>query len=68
MSFQDLVKFITQQLVMRMHESKEERKAKQLEKKEYRPPLSHHAFGSIPVAMSIAWKNSKIRAKLQRSK
>lgn len=60
-SFNDYVKFVTQQFVSYMDQPKEERKARKVEKKANRPPLQSHLFGMIPLAISIFWKNQKER-------
>ncbi|KHF38080.1 YqzE family protein [Halalkalibacter okhensis] len=60
MSLNDYVKFLTQQAVIRMDQPKEERRTKKLERRADRPPFSNHAFGMIPLGISLFLrKNSK---------
>ncbi|WP_017726967.1 YqzE family protein [Halalkalibacterium ligniniphilum] len=61
MSFQDLVKFATEQIVKHLDQPAEERKAIREEKKAERSPLMNEAFGVIPLALGVAWKKSKLR-------
>ncbi len=59
MSLNDYVKFVTQQIVMKIDEPKEKRKAERLERKQERMPLSYRAFGIIPFGVSMFVKQFK---------
>ena len=61
MSLNDYVKFLTQQAVIRMYQPKEERKTKRLQRKADRQSFSTHAFGMIPLGISLLWKKKKKR-------
>ncbi|GAF24521.1 MULTISPECIES: YqzE family protein [Shouchella] len=53
MSFQDLLKFATQEAVKKIDQPKSERTEKREQKKMEREPLSHWAFGIAPFALSV---------------
>ncbi|MFB4210899.1 YqzE family protein [Shouchella sp. JSM 1781072] len=59
MSFQDLLKFATQEAVKKIDEPKSERHRKREEKKSEQEPLSHWAFGIIPFALSVFKRQRK---------
>ncbi len=61
MTFNDYLKFVTEQIVMKIDEPKEKRKAARLARKKERPPLSYRAFGVIPLAMAMFFKSLKKR-------
>ncbi len=53
MSFQDLLKFATQEAVKQIDKPKTQRKAERVQKKEMKEPLLHWAFGIMPMAISM---------------
>lgn len=53
MSINDYVKFVTEQLVMKMEQPREKRKEEKVEK----PPFSYRAFGVIPLAVSMLFQS-----------
>ncbi|WP_078552875.1 YqzE family protein [Bacillus alkalicellulosilyticus] len=63
MSFNEIVKYVTQQFVTYVDQPKEQRLASKIERKESKPPLQYHMFGMIPLALSIVWKNSRTKKK-----
>ncbi|MET3507006.1 YqzE family protein [Halalkalibacter oceani] len=52
MSFNDYVKFVTQQVVLKMEEPKTEKEDRKAE----RMPFPVRAFGMIPLGLSIFWR------------
>ncbi|MDT8863033.1 YqzE family protein [Alkalihalobacillus sp. MEB130] len=65
-SLNDYVKFLTQQAVMRMDQPKEERRTKKMERRADRPPFSSHAFGIIPLGISLFWKKRSTKRKFKK--
>ncbi len=61
MSLNDYVKFVTQQIVLKIDEKKEKRKGKRLEKKLERPSFWYRAFGIIPLGISMFLKKRMTR-------
>ncbi|NEU29630.1 YqzE family protein [bacterium LRH843] len=59
MSFNDYVKFVTQQVVLKMDQPKEQKRAERIEHKTERLPFRYHAFGMIPLGLSILWKKRR---------
>lgn len=53
MSFNDYVKFVTQQVVSYVDQPKEKRKQLKQQKKEQREPMQTQLFGMIPLAISM---------------
>ncbi len=64
MSFNDLVKFLTQQFVTYVNQPTEERRASKLERKATKPPVLFRMFGLVPLAFVISFKNSKVSKRL----
>ncbi|WP_216831714.1 YqzE family protein [Alkalihalobacterium elongatum] len=58
-SFNDYVKFVTQQFVSYVDRPKEERLAMKKQKKEARQPIQYQMFGMIPLAISMVIKKNK---------
>lgn len=58
MSFQDLVKFLTQQLVHYMNTPKEARQERKGQKKKQQGHWKQHWFGMIPEALSMFFKKN----------
>lgn len=56
MSFNDYVKFVTQQFVTYVDQPKDKRREIRLERKESRPPIQYRWFGMIPLAISMFLK------------
>ncbi|TSB44721.1 YqzE family protein [Alkalicoccobacillus porphyridii] len=52
MSFQDLIKFITQQAVIQMDKPGTIRKEERLRRKTNKASFSYRAFGVLPLALS----------------
>jgi len=60
MSSNDLVRFITEQVVTYFDRPKGERKELRTQKKLARPPFSNRWFGMLPTALTLFFKgNSK---------
>ncbi|GAA0350678.1 YqzE family protein [Bacillus horti] len=59
MSFQDLVKFMTQQAVQRMDTPKDVRKEQRRQKKEQQGHWKQHWFGLVPQALSMFFKKRR---------
>ncbi|ARK31428.1 YqzE family protein [Halalkalibacter krulwichiae] len=62
-SFNDYVKFLTQQAVIRMDQPKEERKSKREERRAEKQSFPTQAFGIIPMGLSLFWKSRKSNKK-----
>ncbi|PLT29177.1 YqzE family protein [Peribacillus deserti] len=58
MSTNDLIKYVTQQLVLFYDQPKEQRKSKRLEKKQAKTSLSYNLFGFIPLSLSMLFKKN----------
>ncbi|WP_209123050.1 YqzE family protein [Alkalihalobacillus sp. BA299] len=58
-SFNDYVKFVTQQFVTYVDRPKEERLAIKKQKKEARQPIQYQMFGLIPLAISMIIKRNR---------
>ncbi|OLO42877.1 YqzE family protein [Alkalihalophilus pseudofirmus] len=58
-SFNDYVKFVTQQFVTYVDRPKEERLAMKKQKKESKQPLQYQMFGMIPLALSMIIKRNR---------
>ncbi|TWI55989.1 YqzE family protein [Halalkalibacter nanhaiisediminis] len=56
MSFNDYVKFVTQQVVLKMDEPKKMKQAKKAQRKQERLPFQFQAFGLIPLGLSLFWR------------
>ncbi|ADC48409.1 MULTISPECIES: YqzE family protein [Alkalihalophilus] len=56
MSLNEYIKFITQQLVLRLDQPKEVRKQEREARKAERPPFAYRTFGIIPFAISLLFK------------
>ncbi|UOE95884.1 YqzE family protein [Alkalihalobacillus sp. LMS39] len=59
MSFNDIVKYITQQFVTYVDQPSEKRKEIRQERKSSKSPMHYQMFGMIPLALSIFFKNSR---------
>ncbi|AST97227.1 YqzE family protein [Shouchella clausii] len=59
MTFQDLLKFATQEAVKRMEKPKAIRQEERSKRKAEKQPLSNWAFGVLPMAVSIARRRLK---------
>lgn len=57
MSSNDLVRFITEQVVTYFDRPKDERKELRTQKKLAKPPFSNRWFGMLPMALSLFFKN-----------
>ncbi|WP_088104695.1 YqzE family protein [Halalkalibacter urbisdiaboli] len=53
MSFNDYVKFVTEQFVRRIDQPKEERRMAREQRKAERLSLSSHVFGVLPMGLSL---------------
>ncbi|WP_100373463.1 YqzE family protein [Bacillus sp. FJAT-45037] len=53
MSLNDYVKFVTQQLVLRLDQPKEARKAEREARKADKLPLVYRTFGIVPLAIKL---------------
>lgn len=62
-SFNDYVKFVTQQFVSYVDRPKEERIALRRQRKEARPPIQYQMFGMLPLALSMILKKYRNRKK-----
>lgn len=59
MSFQDLLKYATQEAVKQIDKPKPVRKAEREERKARKEPLAHWAFGIMPFAFSFLKRRIK---------
>jgi len=66
MSFNDLVKFITQQFVTYVNQPTDVRRASKKERKDTQPPILFRMFGMIPLAFLISYKNSRVSKRFTR--
>ncbi len=61
MSFNDYVKFVTQQVVLKMEQPKEVRQSERAERKAERLPFRFRVFGLIPLGFSLFWRKRVTR-------
>jgi hypothetical protein len=61
MSFQDLLKFATQEAVKQIDKPQTVRKAERVQKKADKEPITHWAFGMMPLAFSMMKRRLKTR-------
>lgn len=57
MSSNELVRYITEQMVSYFNRPKTERKEMRIQRKTTRPPFANRWFGIVPYAMSYLFKN-----------
>lgn len=65
MSFNDYVKFVTQQVVLKMEQPKDLKQAERAERKAERLPFWFRAFGLIPLGFSLFWRKRVARKQNQ---
>ncbi|MBM7693281.1 hypothetical protein JOC77_002721 [Peribacillus deserti] len=59
MSTNDLVKYVTQQLIIFYDQPKEQRRSKRIERKQTKSSLSYNWFGFIPLSLSMLFKKNQ---------
>ncbi len=59
MSFNDYVKYVTEQLVIRIDQPKEVRQAQRAEQKARKPSFAYRAFGMLPIGVTLMLKRKR---------